>query len=81
MNEMCENFMDKDILTDEGRDLSLEVGNFIRSKLIDFQKETGNLYNFEATPAESTAFRLALIRRRGIFRRKSWKSSGRRKSG
>ena len=46
MNEMCENFMDKDILTDEGRDLSLEVGNFIRSKLIDFQKETGNLYNF-----------------------------------
>ena len=59
MNEMCENFMDKDILTDEGRDLSLEVGNFIRSKLIDFQKETGNLYNFEATPAESTTFRLA----------------------
>lgn len=59
MNEMCENFMGKDILADEGKDFALEVGNFIRNKLIDFQKETGNLYNFEATPAESTAFRLA----------------------
>ena len=61
MNEMCENFFgeDFDILSDEGKTFCIEVGNYIRSRLLDFQKETGNLYNFEATPAESTAYRLA----------------------
>ena len=61
MNEMCENFLgeDIDILTSEGKTFALEVGNFVREKLLEFQEETGNLYNFEATPAESTAFRLA----------------------
>lgn len=61
MSEMCENFfgVGNDILTDEGKALCIEVGQHIRKKLLDFQKETGNLYNFEATPAESTAFRLA----------------------
>lgn len=62
MNEMCENFFgaDKDILSDEGKEFSIEVGKHIRNKLLEFQQETGNLYNFEATPAESTAYRLAL---------------------
>jgi ribonucleoside-triphosphate reductase len=61
MNEMCQNFLgeEKDILTIEGKEFSIEVGNFIRNKLIQFQEETGNLYNFEATPAESTCYRLA----------------------
>ena len=61
MNEMCENFFgeNNDILTDEGKTFCIEVGTHIRNRLLDFQKETGNLYNFEATPAESTAFRLA----------------------
>lgn len=61
MNEMCENFFgeNNDILTDEGKQFCIEVGEHIRGKLLEFQKETGNLYNFEATPAESTAFRLA----------------------
>lgn len=61
MNEMCENFFGEgiDILTKEGKDFAIEVGNFIRNKLIEFQEETGNLYNFEATPAESTCYRLA----------------------
>lgn len=61
MNEMCENFFgeNNDILTDEGKNFCIEVGTHIRNRLLDFQKETGNLYNFEATPAESTAFRLA----------------------
>lgn len=61
MSEMCENFFGEgnDILTNEGKALCIEVGQYIRKKLLDFQKETGNLYNFEATPAESTAFRLA----------------------
>lgn len=62
MNEMCENFFGKgnDILSDEGREFALEVGAHIREKLLEFQQETGNLYNFEATPAESTCYRLAL---------------------
>lgn len=61
MNEMCENFFgeNNDILTDEGKNFCIEVGTHIRNRLLDFQKETGNLYNFEATPAESTVFRLA----------------------
>lgn len=61
MNEMCENFLgeEKDILSTEGKNFAIEVGNFIRNKLIEFQEETGNLYNFEATPAESTCYRLA----------------------
>ena len=61
MNEMCENFFDEgiDILSEEGKTFCLEVGEHIREKLIEFQKETGHLYNYEATPAESTAFRLA----------------------
>jgi len=61
MNEMCENFFGEsmDILTEEGKDFAIEVSNFIRNKLIQYQEETGNLYNFEATPAESTCYRLA----------------------
>jgi ribonucleoside-triphosphate reductase len=59
MNEMCENFLNKNILTKEGKSFAIDVGNFIRNKLIEFQEETGNLYNFEATPAESTCYRLA----------------------
>jgi ribonucleoside-triphosphate reductase len=59
MNEMCENFMSKTILDNEGKEFAIKVGNFIRNKLVEFQKETGNLYNFEATPAESTCYRLA----------------------
>lgn len=66
MNEMCENFFgsENDILTDVGKEFAISVGNHIRAKLIEFQKETGNLYNFEATPAESTAYRLAKRDRR-----------------
>lgn len=61
MNEMCENFFGEgiDILTDVGKEFALDVGSHIREKLLEFQEETGNLYNFEATPAESTCYRLA----------------------
>ncbi|EGT3615769.1 ribonucleoside triphosphate reductase [Clostridium perfringens] len=59
LNEMCENFNGKNILTEEGMEFSIKVCNFIREELINFQEETGNLYNFEATPAESTCYRLA----------------------
>lgn len=61
MNEMCENFMGKNILDDEAHAFALEVGEHIRQKLLEFQEETGHLYNYEATPAESTCYRLALL--------------------
>lgn len=64
MNEMCENFMQKNILDDEAHKFCVEVGEFIRNRLITYQEETGHLYNYEATPAESTCYRLALIDKR-----------------
>lgn len=61
-NEMCENFLGKGngIATPDGKSLMLEVGRHIRERLIEYQEETGNLYNYEATPAESTCYRLAM---------------------
>ncbi len=59
MNEALINFLGKDIVSKEGREFSLKVLDFIREKLEDYQKETGNLYNLEATPAESTTYRFA----------------------
>lgn len=64
MNEMCENFMKKNIFDDEAHKFCYEVGEYIRSKLLTFQEETGHLYNYEATPAESTCYRLALADRK-----------------
>lgn len=60
MNEMCENILGKNILDDEAHKFAIRVGEFIREKLVAFQHETGNLYNYEATPAESTCYRFAL---------------------
>lgn len=59
LNEMVENFLGVNILDKKGKDLSVRVLNFMRERLKDFQEETEQLYNLEATPAESTAFRLA----------------------
>lgn len=60
MNEMCENFMGKNILDEEAKQFCIEVGNHIRNRLLQYQEETGHLYNYEATPAESTCYRFAL---------------------
>ncbi|MEK7520063.1 MAG: ribonucleoside triphosphate reductase [Patescibacteria group bacterium] len=61
MHETCLNFLgaDKGIDTPEGKTFALSVLDFMRSKLADFQEETGNLYNLEATPAEGTTYRFA----------------------
>jgi len=61
MNEACLNLIDKDIASEEGKSFALEVMNFMRNKMIEFQKETGHNYNLEATPAEGTSYRLAKI--------------------
>src|SRR3989338_10269654 len=57
MNECCLNFLGKDLSSDESVDFTIEVINYMRGKLVEFQQETGSLYNLEATPAESTAYR------------------------
>jgi len=61
MNEACLNLFGKDIGTKEGTEFAEEIMLFVREKLEEFQKETGNLYNLEATPAEGTSYRLARI--------------------
>jgi len=63
MNESLINFMDKDITTEEGKAFTIEVLEFMRDRLMDYQKETGNFYNLEATPGEGTSYRLAKIDR------------------
>lgn len=59
MNEACINFLGSDISTPTGREFALEVLDFMRTKMADFQEETGNFYNLEATPAEGTTYRFA----------------------
>lgn len=61
-NEMCENFLGKGhgILSEDGHKFTLEVGEHIISKTIEFQVKSGHLYNYEATPAEGTCYSLAL---------------------
>ncbi|HNZ27792.1 MAG TPA: ribonucleoside triphosphate reductase [Spirochaetota bacterium] len=59
MNECLINFMNKDITTKEGKEFALEILDFMRKRMADYQEETGDLFNLEATPAESTSYRLA----------------------
>ncbi|MFH0776934.1 MAG: ribonucleoside triphosphate reductase [Patescibacteria group bacterium] len=61
VNECVLNFSSGkyDIASPEGRQLAIDILDFMRSKLTEFQNETGNLYNLEATPAEGTTYRFA----------------------
>jgi len=59
MNEACMNFVGKSIAEPEGRDWSLSVLDFMRRKLSEYQDETGNLFNLEASPAEGASYSLA----------------------
>ena len=61
LNEMIRNFSDDalDITTDVGEKFAIEILEHIRSRMVEFQEETGNLYNLEATPAEGTTYRFA----------------------
>ncbi len=63
MNEACLNFLGEAIYTRAGKEWTLKVLRFMREKLAEFQEETGNLYNLEATPAEGASYRLAKIDR------------------
>lgn len=60
MNEASLNLIGKGIGEADGQKFAGEVLDFMRNRLINYQKDTNNLYNLEATPAEGTAYRLAL---------------------
>ena len=61
MNEACLNacWLRKDLTHKEAQDFAVEVLNHMRDRLSDYQEKYGDLYNLEATPAESTAYRFA----------------------
>jgi anaerobic ribonucleoside-triphosphate reductase len=61
MNEACLNFLGKTVGDPEGMEFAMGILDFMRDLLIEFQKETGNNYNLEATPAEGTSYSLAKI--------------------
>ncbi len=59
MNECLLNFLGKDITEEEGKAFAEEILDFMRERLSEYQEKTGDLFNLEATPAESTSYRLA----------------------
>ncbi len=61
MNEACLNLLADDIGSFRGKQFALEVMDFMRAKIVEFQKETGHNYNLEATPGEGTSYRLAKL--------------------
>jgi ribonucleoside-triphosphate reductase len=61
MNEAILNLLGCNIASPDGKDFAVKALSFMREKLSDFQEETENIYNLEATPAEGTSYRLARI--------------------
>lgn len=61
INEMIRNFTSDsyDISDKRGEEFAIELLNHMRDRMVQFQEETGNLYNLEATPAEGTTYRFA----------------------
>lgn len=60
MNEACLNLLDTSIATEDGQAFSRRVLDYMRERLVAYQEKTGNNYNLEATPGESTTYRFAL---------------------
>ncbi|MBQ4272037.1 MAG: ribonucleoside triphosphate reductase, partial [Clostridia bacterium] len=61
MNEACLNarWLACDLTSDKAQQFTQQVLNHMRERLSDYQEKYGDLYNLEATPAESTSYRLA----------------------
>ncbi|MBN1357340.1 ribonucleoside triphosphate reductase [Candidatus Bathyarchaeota archaeon] len=64
INETVLNLLGVNITTAEGKDFAVKTLSFMRERLADFQEETGDIYNLEATPAEGTSYRLARLDKR-----------------
>ena len=60
-NEAAFNLLGVDIGTEKGKAFAEKTLDFMRDRLVEYQKETGNNYNLEATPAEGTTYRLAQL--------------------
>ena len=61
MDECIQMMIRKGILSKEGKELAKQILDFMRKKISDYQEETKNFYNLEATPAEGASYRLALL--------------------
>jgi len=61
MNDALLNFMNKSIADKEGKAFAEKVLDHMRNRMSDYQEETGNIFNLEATPAEGATYRLARI--------------------
>ena len=61
MNEACLNFLGKNIASEGGLKFSIKVMDFIRNITAEIQEETNEIFNLEATPAEGTSYRLAML--------------------
>ena len=61
MNEvgLNANWLRADMSSEKTQKFTIEVLNHMRERLSDYQEQYGDLYNLEATPAESTTYRLA----------------------
>jgi ribonucleoside-triphosphate reductase (formate) len=61
INEMIRNFTndEHDITTEDGKALAVRLLDHVRARMLEFQDETGHMYNLEATPAEGTTYRFA----------------------
>lgn len=59
MNEALLNLLGNDLTTQEGQSFALEILDVMRDRLMDYQNETNNLYNLEASPAEGATYRFA----------------------
>ena len=64
INETVMNLLGVNITTSEGKAFAVKILTFMRERLADFQEETGDIYNLEATPAEGTSYRLARLDKR-----------------
>ena len=64
MNEACLNFLGEDITTAAGQAFATRVMDGLRAMIADIQDRTGDIFNLEATPAEGTSYRLAMIDKR-----------------
>jgi ribonucleoside-triphosphate reductase (formate) len=66
INEMVRNFTrgTHDITSAEGHAMAVRLLDHVRARMVEFQEQTGHLYNLEATPAEGTTYRFAKEDRR-----------------
>ncbi len=64
VNEAVINLLGHNIASKEGQAFAVKTLQFMRKRITEYQEETGNIFNLEATPAEGTSYRLARIDRK-----------------